>query len=216
MHIIPPLINLLCKTGTLKPKLSTFILQLSKEINGLTLKDDVMEPRMKTFLVGFMGSGKSYWGAKLAEYLNVPFYDLDEVIVEKEGRSIESIFAEEGEEYFRIVEKNTLYDITERADSTEGFVVSCGGGTPCFFNNIEYMKKHGKVVWINPPIDILWQRLLREKNKRPLLQEISDDDLRHYIQRKLGERKMYYEKADLVINEEAISLELFLETADHA
>lgn len=175
-----------------------------------------MEPRMKTFLVGFMGSGKSYWGAKLAEYLNVPFYDLDEVIVEKEGRSIESIFAEEGEEYFRIVEKNTLYDITERADSAEGFVVSCGGGTPCFFNNIEYMKKHGKVVWINPPIDILWQRLLREKNKRPLLQEISDDDLRHYIQRKLGERKMYYEKADLVINEEAISVELFLETADHA
>ncbi|MCM5528893.1 shikimate kinase [Parasegetibacter sp. NRK P23] len=175
-----------------------------------------MEPRMKTFLVGFMGSGKSYWGAKLAEYLNVPFYDLDEVIVEKEGRSIESIFAEEGEEYFRIVEKNTLYDITERADSTEGFVVSCGGGTPCFFNNIEYMKKHGKVVWINPPIDILWQRLLREKNKRPLLREISDDDLRHYIQRKLGERKMYYEKADLVINEEAISVELFLETADHA
>lgn len=171
---------------------------------------------MKLYLIGFMGSGKSYWGAKLAALLQVPFYDLDEVIVRKEGRSIERMFAEEGEEYFRMVEKNTLYELSEAENNAEGFVISCGGGTPCFFNSIEYMKKNGKVIWINPPVDLLWERLLKEKSKRPLLQNISDEDLKHYIQRKLGERKMYYEKADLVIQDECITPEHFLEIADHA
>lgn len=163
-----------------------------------------------------MGSGKSYWGAKLAKQLHLPFFDLDEVVVENEGRSVERIFAEEGEEYFRVKEKSLLYDLVESQTGEEGFVISCGGGTPCFFNNIEYMKKNGKVIWINPPVEILFERLLREKHKRPVLKNVSDEDLKHSIQLKLGERKMYYEKADLIIQDESITLDHFLEIADHA
>lgn len=171
---------------------------------------------MKIYLIGFMGSGKSFWGGKVAEALNVPFYDLDEEIIKKEQRSIEEMFADDGEEYFRVAERNALYDITEKELGTEGMVISWGGGTPCFFNNIEYMKKHGKVIWINPPVELLWQRLLKEKKNRPALEGISDEDLRHHIKRKLGERRMYYSKADLIIEDEKVHLEQFLEIAAHA
>lgn len=171
---------------------------------------------MKLFLIGFMGSGKSYWGDRVAASLGIPFFDLDEVIISREKRSIEAIFNEEGEEYFRIAEKDCLYDIAENTTNTEGFVISCGGGTPCFFNNIEFMKKTGKVIWINPPIEILLERLLKEKKNRPALQGISDEQLLQHIKRKLGERKMYYSKADLIIEDEKIILEHFLEIADHA
>ncbi len=81
-----------------------------------------------------------------------PFYDLDTVIVEKEGLSVADIFAEKGEEYFRYQEKDTLEEITT---DQESFILSCGGGTPCFFNNIEYMKKSGKVIWLNTSVECL-------------------------------------------------------------
>lgn len=165
---------------------------------------------MKIYLVGFMGSGKSYWGEKLATKLGLPFFDLDETIVQAEQKSVQDIFSESGEEYFRNLERDFLYSISESNEANEvGFVLSCGGGTPCFFNNIEYMKRQGRVVWINPPLHILKERLVREKNKRPLLRDISDEDILLYIQKKLAERKMYYEKADVVINEEEISLAHF-------
>lgn len=171
---------------------------------------------MKLFLIGFMGSGKSYWGERLAAALSLPFFDLDEVIISREKRTIETIFNEDGEEYFRITEKDCLYNIAENTQNLDGFVVSCGGGTPCFFNNIEFMKKQGKVIWINPPIAILLERLMKEKKNRPALQGISDEQLLQHIKRKLGERKMYYSKADLIIEDEKIILEHFLEIADHA
>ena len=159
---------------------------------------------MKIFLIGFMGSGKTHWGRQLSAKLQLPFFDLDTVIVEKEKQSVAEIFARQGEEYFRYQERDTLEEITH---DQESFILSCGGGTPCFFNNIEFMKKSGKVVWLNTAVDALKERLLKEKVSRPLIREIGDDELKRYIVRKLSERKMYYEQADVMVNEESISLE---------
>jgi len=159
---------------------------------------------MKIFLIGFMGSGKTHWGRLLSAKLQLAFLDLDTVIVEKEGRSIPEIFADKGEEYFRYQEKDALEEL---ANNEESFILSCGGGTPCFFNNIEFMKKSGKVVWLNTSVDVLQSRLLKERKSRPLIREISDEELRRYIIRKLSERKMYYEQADVMVNEETITLE---------
>ena len=159
---------------------------------------------MKIFLIGFMGSGKTHWGKLLSAKLQLPFRDLDSLIVEKEQKSIADVFAEKGEEYFRYQEKQTLEELINEEES---FVLSCGGGTPCFFNNIELMKKSGKVLWLNTSIDVLKDRLLKERMSRPLIRDINEEELRRYIVRKLTERKMYYEQADAMVNEESITLE---------
>lgn len=159
---------------------------------------------MKIFLIGFMGSGKTHWGRLLAAKLKLPFRDLDTVIVEKEKKSVSEIFSGRGEEYFRYLEKQTLEEIV---DEEESIILSCGGGTPCFFNNIELMKKSGKVIWLNTSIDVLKERLLKERVSRPLIREIDDNELKRYIIRKLSERKMYYQQADVMVNEENITLE---------
>ncbi len=84
---------------------------------------------MRIFLIGFMGSGKTHWGTRIAENLKIPFYDLDAVIVHEEGMNISEIFTVKGEEYFRYKEKQTLEDLVAKE---ENFVLSAGGGTPCF------------------------------------------------------------------------------------
>ncbi len=155
-----------------------------------------------------MGSGKTHWGKLLAEKLQMPFFDLDTVITEKENKSISEIFAEKDEEYFRYKEKDVLEELV---NENKEFVMSSGGGTPCFFNNIEFMKKNGKVVWLNTSVEILKQRLLKERATRPLIRNIGETGLRSYIIRKLGERKMYYEQADIIVNEESILLQPLIE-----
>ena len=130
---------------------------------------------MKIFLIGFMGSGKTHWGRQLSEKLKLPFFDLDEQIVFAEKKTINEIFAEKGEEYFRMKEKELLHTITESYGS---FIMSCGGGAPCYFNNIEYMNRAGTTVWLNTPLEILFKRLLKEKEQRPLIKDLSDDQLR--------------------------------------
>jgi len=159
---------------------------------------------MKIFLIGFMGSGKTHWGRQLSAKLELPFYDLDTVIVEKEHRTVADIFEESGEEYFRYQEKEMLESISAEKES---FILSCGGGTPCFFNNIEFMKKNGKVIWLNTSVDILKQRLLKERQTRPLIREVNDEELRRYIVKKLSERRMYYQQADVTVSEESTNLE---------
>jgi shikimate kinase len=159
---------------------------------------------MKIYLIGFMGSGKTHWGRRLGTKLNLPFYDLDTVISEQENKTVAEIFAAQGEEYFRYQEKETLERIS--ADQ-ESFILSCGGGTPCFFNNIEFMKKNGKVVWLNTSIDMLTERLQKERMTRPLISEVDEDNLRRYIIRKLSERRMYYQQADVTVGEENTNLD---------
>lgn len=167
---------------------------------------------MKIFLVGFMGCGKTHWGVALSRKLQLPFFDLDKAIEEKEEKSISAIFAEMGEEYFRLLEKDVLYLLTE---SHESFVMATGGGTPCFFNNIDYMKSRGTTVWINSSIDSLYSRLVKEKEKRPLISNLQDDELRSFIVKKFADRKIFYQQADVILSEDDVTLERLIELTFH-
>jgi shikimate kinase len=149
----------------------------------------------------------------LGEKLIIPFFDLDEKIVEHEGRSIPEIFKAEGEEYFRLLEKDVLHLLTE---NHETFVMACGGGTPCFYNNIDYLKKKGTVVWINCSTECLYNRLLKEKDKRPLVSSIPAEQLKAYIIKKYSSRKIYYQQANIILPGENISLDTLVNRIFHA
>ncbi len=157
---------------------------------------------LRIFLIGFMGCGKTHWGKQLSEKLQLPFIDLDEKLSEKEGKPITEIFETEGEEYFRLLEKDALYLLTE---SHESFVMACGGGTPCFYNNIDYLKKSGITVWINCSVECLHQRLLKERGKRPLIKDLTDAQLRSYVIKKYGDRKIFYQQAAVVVDDGELS-----------
>ncbi len=168
---------------------------------------------MKIYLIGFMGSGKTYWGHLLSEKLGIPFFDLDEQIVNHAAKPITEIFAADGEEHFRLMEKDLLHLISESHDS---FVMSCGGGTPCYFNNIDYMKQSGTVVWINTPQEVLFERLIKEKEKRPLIKNLSDDQLKGFISKKYADRKIYYEQANVKMDDDTVCLDSLIEKIFHA
>jgi shikimate kinase len=160
-----------------------------------------------------MGSGKTHWGRLLSQKLSIPFFDLDEQVAEHAGKSIPEIFATEGEEHFRMQEKEVLHIITE---SHESFVMACGGGSPCYFNNIDYMHQSGTTVWINTAIELLFQRLVKEKENRPLIKNLSDDQLKNFIIKKFADRKIYYEQADIKMDDEPVQLEKLIEKIFHA
>jgi shikimate kinase len=168
---------------------------------------------MRIFLIGFMGSGKTHWGKILSQQINLPYFDLDEVIVASEKLTVQQIFHDKGEEYFRIKEQEVLEALAEDHDDV---IISTGGGTPCFFNNIDFMKQQGKVIWLNTSVDILLERLLKQKHSRPLIKNISDNELKAFIIKKLQDRKMYYEQAHVMLHEETITLESLLKSIQHA
>ncbi len=168
---------------------------------------------LRIFLIGFMGCGKTHLGKQLGNKLQLPFFDLDEKIIEKEGRAINDIFELEGEEHFRLLEKDVLHLLTE---SHTNFVMACGGGTPCFYNNIDYIKKQGTAVWLNCSVDCLYERLIKEKSLRPLIKDLSDDQLRSYIVKKFGDRKIFYQQATIIINEDEVNLEQLTQKIFHS
>ena len=180
---------------------------------------------MIVFLIGFMGSGKSFYAKGLSDFLQIPFVDLDQFIEEGQGLSISEIFEKSGEPSFRAIEnvaiKQVYVDLLSRnTEMQHGSnilgIISCGGGTPCFNENMEWMNAHGMTIWINPPEDIILERLIREKKTRPLVATLSEDALREFIHRMLLGRKPYYEKAQIVISNPHISLDDFVKTIDHA
>lgn len=157
----------------------------------------------KIFLIGFMGVGKSHWGRLLSTQLGYAFIDLDEEISRMAGgRTITEIFEEEGEEFFRRLEANCLDQFI--ATDQQG-VMACGGGTPCFLNNLGRMKKAGRVIWLQATAEELLPRLLAERDKRPLIRELSEVELTHYITKKMGDRQLFYREADLAVAESALT-----------
>ena len=168
---------------------------------------------MKIFLIGFMGSGKTYWGRQLSEKLGLPFFDLDEQIESNEGKTVNELFDQHGEEKFRLLEKDTLHIITE---SHESFIMSTGGGTPCYFNNIEFMNNKGITVWINTSLEILTERLIKEKDHRPLIRDFDEGELKNFIHKKYADRKIYYEMARIAVEEESKTVEKIIEKIFHA
>lgn len=147
---------------------------------------------MKYFIVGYMASGKSTFGKELAKDKGLPFLDLDECVESREGRSISEIFAKEGEEYFRKREREILHEICNEADE---FVLATGGGTPCFFDNMDYMNQAGTTVFLNTLPLVIVDRLKRQRADRPLLAMYSDDELEFFVREHLESRLSFYLKA---------------------
>lgn len=150
---------------------------------------------MRIFLIGFMGSGKSYTGKRLAAALGCDFYDLDALMEANEGGSVARIFEEKGETYFRELERQTLHETSK----WERAVVACGGGTPCFFDNMDWMNAQGITVWLDPPAEWVLRRVQRKPHKRPLLAGLDTEaQWMEFIKRKLEERRPFYSRAQIV------------------
>lgn len=162
---------------------------------------------MRIYLIGFMGVGKTHWGKLLGKKLGIPFFDLDELIENDASKSIAEMFEEKGEEFFRMKEREILHLVSE---SHQSMVLSCGGGAPCFFNNIDYMNEKGVTVWIDTPFEILLGRLRQGKDKRPLLKSLDDEQLKAYIVKKNSDRRIFYERASVRIDDRNARLEDFI------
>ena len=144
-------------------------------------------------LLGFMGSGKTTIGKKLAKKLNYVFIDLDHAIEHCEEQSINDIFAKKGEDYFRQIESKILH-IT--LHEKKNIVLSLGGGTPCFHTNMDMVKNHSTSFYLDFPAKMLASRLEGGKAKRPLIKDLSQAELVQFIETVLNKRKAFYKKAD--------------------
>lgn len=139
-----------------------------------------------------MASGKSWLGRKLAGELGLSFYDLDALIEAKAGKSINAIFEEDGEAHFRELEREALH-------STAGLdhcIIATGGGTPCFFDNVQWMNEQGITIFLDAPVGLLKKRLLGNE-QRPLVKGLDDEQLSRFIEEKLAQRKPYYDQSHL-------------------
>ncbi len=150
---------------------------------------------MRIFLMGFMGCGKTTIGKQVAEKLNFTFIDLDTFIEQKYQRSISSIFEKFGETYFREIEKKELKELL----CFSNIVVSTGGGTPCFFDNMQIINKLGISCYLQTDIEILATRLSTAKNQRPLIKGKTHSELIEFITETLGKREEFYKQATFTI-----------------
>lgn len=143
-----------------------------------------------------MGAGKTTVGKALSDALGMMFYDLDWYIETRMHKTVAQIFAERGEEGFREIERNMLHEVAEFED----VIISCGGGTPCFFDNMEYMNQQGDTIYLQASPEVLAGHLKMGKTVRPLLAGKNDEELRQYISDSLAVREPYYLKAKHIIN----------------
>ena len=142
----------------------------------------------KIFLIGMMGSGKSYWTKKIAKWIKSAGYDLDSLIEMNEEKTISEIFSEDGEAYFRKTESKILKWFKEK----KKYVLATGGGTPCNQENIDFMKKEGIIIWLDESIEVLVARLVQEKENRPLIAHLDETALSSFLQNKILERTHKY------------------------
>ncbi len=169
-------------------------------------KSEIRNPKL-IFLIGFMGSGKTFLGKQLAHLLNYKFIDLDEEIEMNEGTTISEIFQSKGEEYFRSRESSILQSLTK----SQNAVIATGGGTPCFHDNMKWMNEHGITLYLKTSPEILFERLKSEMNHRPLLAGKSEAEVKTFIISTLKERAKFYEQSSVVINTETSSVQELLE-----
>jgi shikimate kinase len=149
------------------------------------------------FLIGFMGSGKSSFGKKLAARLKLKFVDLDEFVAQtNEMHDVQQLIEEKGMDFFREAESEVLKSI-----KPENWVISTGGGTPCFFDNLDWMKRRGVVVFLNVDESHIFSRLSSSDfEKRPLLKGLDKEGLKNFIHVKLQERLPYYNQAHIIFD----------------
>ncbi len=150
---------------------------------------------MRIFLTGYMGCGKSTIGRKVAALIGINFIDLDKYIEERNFKSVPDIFAQEGEESFRVKERQALEEVAQFED----IVIGTGGGAPCFFDNMKLMNEAGITIYLAPDIEILAFRLLKSKTDRPLIAGKSPEELKIFIQQALEKRGPFYEQSKIII-----------------
>lgn len=158
---------------------------------------------MIIFLIGFMGSGKTTIGKRLSKKLKWEFIDIDNYIQHKHSLSIKEIFSEFGEDIFREWERDALHELFELSN----IIVATGGGTPCFFDNMNEMNKHGITIYLNMSAENLLRRLIDSKNERPLINKRSSkEEIRYKIDLLLNKRKLFYEQARVNIDGRNLSI----------
>lgn len=150
---------------------------------------------MKVFLLGFMGSGKTHWGRIWAERSGQPFYDLDQLIEARQNSTINHLFETIGEAGFRELESAALHSFAETADA----IIACGGGTPCYADNMDWMLANGITVYLSSTPQAILSRVQEEQDKRPLLKKVNPAELLFFIEQKLKEREPFYSRAGHIL-----------------
>lgn len=157
---------------------------------------------MKIYLIGLPGCGKSTLGKQLSKRLDVPFIDLDIALEQREGKPVKDIFKEKGEDYFRKIESDTLRKVSEGLPE---FVLATGGGAPVFFDNMDFMNKHGQTVFLDVPAREIANRILKsKKEERPLLAKLAPDELKDQIEFLRSQRIRFYNQALYKISADTI------------
>ena len=146
---------------------------------------------LRIILIGYMGSGKTTIGRALSKELNIPFYDLDWYIESRIRKTVKQIFDKKGENGFRKIEQSMLHEVAE----FENVILSCGGGTPCFFDNMDYMNAQGETVYLKATPDVLYGHLKMGKSVRPLLLDKTPEEVSLFVRKQLQEREPFYTKA---------------------
>lgn len=160
---------------------------------------------MKIILVGYMGSGKSTIGKKLSTFVGIPFYDLDEIIEKIEKRSIEIIFKEKGEIYFRKLESQIFQNFL---NENNHFILALGGGTPCYANNhLALQNDDIHSIYLKASVNELTERLILENQNRPLISNFNKEELNDYIRKHLFDRSHFYLQSKQIINTDNKSAE---------
>lgn len=144
--------------------------------------------------MGMPGCGKSTWGKKLAQKINFSFLDLDEFIELKTGLSIAELFSDKGEVFFREIETTYLNEIIA---SEKNLVVSLGGGTPCFNNNLKTIKANGKTIFLDAPVKLLADRIINAVTIRPMFKNLGREEIIEKLEDLFLKRYPYYKEADI-------------------
>lgn len=150
----------------------------------------------RIFLIGYMGSGKTTLGRAFAKDTGLSFIDLDWFIEERAHRTVSQLFTEEGEEGFRRLERKMLHEVSEFED----VIIACGGGTPCYYDNMDFMLQSGITVYLDASQDVLFRRLKIASANRPLLKDKTDDELRTFIASGVASRMPWYGRAQLRVD----------------
>lgn len=155
---------------------------------------------MAIFVIGYMACGKTTFGRALARELGMEFIDMDFRIEQRFHTTIMDIFRQKGEESFRRMETAMLHEIGE----IENCVISCGGGTPCFNGNMDYMLSVGPVIWLKASPERIVERLQINRSRRPLMREVEESELLEKVRTGLAEREPWYKRANIHFNSDRL------------
>lgn len=179
------------------------MLRKLRKVNTTFIITNTSKLMAKIFLIGYMGSGKSTAGTKLATKLDYEFIDMDTFIETEYQLTIPEIFATKGEKEFRAMEHNALKKLIEK----KNLIIACGGGTPCYYNNMELMNNSGITVYLKMSADSLVSRLMNAKDKRPLIANKTETELRAFVNRQLEKREDAYHQAQFTVKGKDLNLD---------